>query len=87
MGCALTVSTAYNYGMTDLQILQDKLLATIRDYGSCAVAFSAGVDSTVVAKAAQLALGDDAIAVTADSPSQKNICRSQERHSSQEVKN
>lgn len=55
--------------MTDLQILQDKLLATIRDYGSCAVAFSAGVDSTVVAKAAQLALGDDAIAVTADSPS------------------
>jgi len=55
--------------MTDLQILKDKLLATIRAYGSCAVAFSAGVDSTVVAKAAQLALGDDAIAVTADSPS------------------
>jgi len=34
-----------------------------------AVAFSAGVDSTVVARAAQLACGDDAVAVTADSPS------------------
>ena len=32
--------------------------------GSCAVAFSAGVDSTVVAKAAALALGDRAVAVT-----------------------
>ena len=69
MGYALTVPAAYNYGMTDLQILRKELLATIRDYGSCAVAFSAGVDSTVVAKAAHLALGDDAIAVTADSPS------------------
>ena len=34
-----------------------------------AVAFSGGVDSTVVAKAAVLALGDNAVAVTADSPS------------------
>lgn len=33
------------------------------------VAFSGGIDSTVVAKAAHLALGDEAIAVTADSPS------------------
>ncbi|TWT39785.1 ATP-dependent sacrificial sulfur transferase LarE [Blastopirellula retiformator] len=35
----------------------------------CAVAFSGGVDSAVVAKAALLALGDDAVAVTASSPS------------------
>jgi uncharacterized protein len=34
-----------------------------------AVAFSGGIDSTVVAKAAQLALGRQAVAVTADSPS------------------
>src|SRR5204863_9103637 len=34
-----------------------------------AVALSGGVDSSVVAKAAQLALADNAIAVTADSPS------------------
>jgi pyridinium-3,5-biscarboxylic acid mononucleotide sulfurtransferase len=33
------------------------------------VAFSGGIDSTVVAKAAFLALGDQAVAVTADSPS------------------
>jgi uncharacterized protein len=33
------------------------------------VAFSGGIDSTVVAKAAQLALGERAVAVTADSPS------------------
>jgi uncharacterized protein len=36
----------------------------IRSFRSCAVAFSGGVDSAVVAKAAQLALGDAAVAVT-----------------------
>ncbi len=49
--------------------LQDRLLATIAAYGPAVVAFSAGVDSTVVAKAAQLAQGDQAVAVTAVSPS------------------
>jgi len=48
---------------------RDRLLAILREYGRVAVAFSAGVDSTVVAKAAQLACGDDAVSVTADSPS------------------
>ena len=46
----------------------DALVATLHAYGSCAVAFSAGVDSTVVAKAARLALGDRAIAVTGVGP-------------------
>jgi uncharacterized protein len=41
-----------------------KLLAS---YGSCAVAYSGGVDSAVVAKAARLALGDAAVLVTGDS--------------------
>ncbi|MGE0378842.1 MAG: ATP-dependent sacrificial sulfur transferase LarE [Planctomycetaceae bacterium] len=41
----------------------------LRGYGRVAVAFSAGVDSTVVAKAAQLACGEAAVAVTAESPS------------------
>ncbi len=41
----------------------DQLVESLRSLGSCAVAFSAGVDSTVVAKAAALALGDSAVAV------------------------
>lgn len=48
---------------------RDRLLATIASYGSCAVAYSGGVDSAVVAKAAQLTLGDRAIAVTGVSAS------------------
>jgi uncharacterized protein len=48
----------------DAAAKREQLLAYVGRYESCAVAMSAGVDSTVVAKAAQLALGDQAIAVT-----------------------
>jgi uncharacterized protein len=48
---------------------RDRLLVLLRSYGSCAVAFSGGLDSTVLAKAAQLALGDRAVAVTGVSAS------------------
>ena len=48
---------------------RDRLLNLLRGYGSCAVAFSGGLDSTVLAKAAQLALGDRAVAVTGRSAS------------------
>lgn len=48
---------------------RDRLLAVLRGIGSCAVAFSGGIDSTVVARAAFEALGDNAVAVTSDSPS------------------
>jgi uncharacterized protein len=48
---------------------RDRLLEVLRGLGNVAVAFSGGIDSTVVAKAAHLALGDRAVAVTADSPS------------------
>lgn len=48
---------------------RQRLLEQIERLGSCAVAFSAGVDSTVVAKAAALAVGERAVAVTAVSPS------------------
>ena len=43
----------------------EALLAKLRSYGSLAVGLSGGVDSAVLAKAAALALGDKAAAVTA----------------------
>jgi uncharacterized protein len=46
---------------------RDQLLDLIAGYGSCAVAFSGGVDSAVVAKAAQLALGDASVLITGTS--------------------
>ncbi len=48
---------------------RDRLLELLRSFGSCAVAFSGGLDSAVLAKAAQLALGDRAVAVTGSSAS------------------
>jgi uncharacterized protein len=53
----------------ELAAKRDRLLAILADLPGVAVAFSGGIDSTVVAKAAALALGDRAVAVTADSPS------------------
>jgi uncharacterized protein len=55
--------------MADLDSKKQRLLDLLAGYGSCGVAFSAGVDSTVLAKAAQLALGDAAVAVTGVSAS------------------
>ncbi len=46
---------------------RDRLLRVLSEYGTCAVAFSGGVDSAVVAKAARLALGEAAVAVTGTS--------------------
>src|SRR6476659_1760792 len=51
----------------ELATKRDQLLATMTGYGRCSVAFSGGVDSAVVAQAAQLALGDGAVAVTGTS--------------------
>ncbi len=48
---------------------RDALLAVLRGYGRVAVAYSGGVDSAVVAKAAHEALGEGAVAVTAVSQS------------------
>src|ERR1700722_11831156 len=55
--------------MKDLDRKRDQLLDLLRSMCRVAVAFSGGIDSTLVAKAAFLALGDRAVAVTADSPS------------------
>jgi uncharacterized protein len=53
----------------DLVAKRDRLLEILRSLDRVAVAFSGGIDSTVVAQAAQLALGERAVAVTADSAS------------------
>jgi len=61
--------------------LAHDLVEHVRAYGPVAVAFSGGVDSAVVAKAAVEALGDKAVAVTAVShslaTSELNIARSE----------
>src|SRR5579883_1427354 len=54
---------------SEIAAKRDRLLAVLSDLPGVAVAFSGGIDSTVVAKAAFLALGERAIAVTADSAS------------------
>jgi uncharacterized protein len=53
----------------ELTAKAQRLVELIRGYGSCAVAFSGGIDSTLVAKAAHLALGLRAVAVTGTSAS------------------
>lgn len=55
--------------VTGIEAKRDRLVEILRGLGSAAVAFSGGIDSTVVTKAAQLALGGQAVAVTADSAS------------------
>lgn len=55
--------------MNDLNSKRERLLELLRELPPSAVAFSAGVDSTVLAQAAVLALGGRAVAVTGVSPS------------------
>ena len=56
-------------GSNSLAVSRDRLLDLMRSCNRVVVAFSGGVDSTVVAKAAQLALGEAALAVTGVSSS------------------
>ena len=53
----------------DIELKRDRLLEILSGYGRVAVAFSAGVDSTVVAEATHRACGENAVAVTAVSQS------------------
>ncbi|MCI0493168.1 MAG: ATP-dependent sacrificial sulfur transferase LarE [Planctomycetes bacterium] len=64
----LKMSNEEQYPMVELSAAveekRERFLKMLSTYGSCAVAYSGGVDSAVVAKAAYLALGEKAIAVT-----------------------
>ena len=51
--------------MNELHDKYDHLISYLKSLGSVAVAFSAGVDSTFLLKAAQEALGENAVAITA----------------------
>jgi uncharacterized protein len=62
-------AVAYNLLMHSLDDKRGRLLAALEKLESCAIAFSGGVDSAVVAKAAAVALGDKAVAVTGNSAS------------------
>ena len=61
--------TSWNSPDPALSAQRVKLLETLRAYGRVAVAYSGGIDSTVVAQAAQDAVGNTAVAVTAVSES------------------
>ena len=54
--------------MPTLQDKLDDLKARLREIAPCAVAFSAGVDSTLLLAVAHEVLGDGVVAITADSP-------------------
>ena len=53
----------------ELQLKEEKLFTILRDLGDVIVAYSGGTDSAYLAWAATQALGDRAIAITADSAS------------------
>jgi len=52
-----------------LRAKMEEAVKILRGFGKILVAFSGGIDSTLVAYLAKLAVGDNAIAVTANSPS------------------
>jgi len=67
--CLPTITTMSGIESSSIAATALGLVDRIRSCGPVAVAFSGGVDSAVVAKAAQLAWGSRAVAVTAVSPS------------------
>ena len=65
MGASQFADELQGSGEIDVAAAADALVEAIGRIGSCVVAFSGGVDSSVVAAAAFKAMGDRALAVTA----------------------
>lgn len=63
------LSSAFSQMQDNLRTKTEQILDEIRGFGRVIIAFSGGVDSTLVAYLSKLAVGDHALAVTANSPS------------------
>ena len=62
-------TTSPSFDLVVLKQKQDKLFAILRDLEKVLVAYSGGTDSAYLAWAAAKVLGDNAVAITADSAS------------------
>jgi len=69
MSGLVTLSTPAPIDPVELKAKEAKLLDLLRGMGRVLVAYSGGTDSAYLAWAAKQALGENAIAITADSPS------------------